>query len=692
MNPISKITSPSEIDVGGKEITNTSPLPVEVLSHIFSFLPRGDKLNFAKTNYFNLFLFYASSVLKGTDGANARCQQGMSSIITIILNSPERINDPFVPCTPTGLKYLSSKNVYGATFSHQIQHGLPITDAIDNKKEISEAFKQARSALTDMHYWAFKISKDCTLEQRAEMGKSMLLSQHNSGVKNISVQNDSPFKGVLILRSLSKLDHPIALKAKSMLNSWLSDSKNRIWLISQCGVAATTEDCKGIAGYAPSIGSQVSTLFEEQITIFFQDIQTFKYQGNEAAAEKLILQLIDLAIALPLWGQAVLYNMSEHRMLNNLCLPFFQRLLDSHVIDNACKDDLRTHKAAIDDACKNDLSAGKNFLRLRDQLKNDPSPSFQQLLIIPTTGRPQIMFHPFYYSMAPLTIAKAEHIQKSIQFFQRVIDAGSTPLTMVLEDLQSLVKEMFKKAQTTQAEGFSGTDQAKLNEAIHLYEIAEKAGHPDAKVERLKLLISEKNDTEAQFELGNIYLNSANELFLYGDNLQAQKSVLMAQKQLENAANNGLVKAAVLVAQHYSTFTHHEPKFKPTEMFKNSDDKAMEFMDMAVRSGFENAKNTIYANEIPTYLKEIVEQFDSTGLKLMFNLINEYEGKWFDTDAHKLANLLKVAVEEKQLAALEKLTSQEAELEQELKIKLEAWMKEQERKNRKSQRFSNALG
>jgi len=601
MNSISSANvSQGKTDVGGKEITNESPLPVELLNHIFSLLPLSCRINFAKTNYFNLFFFYASS-LKGNNEAAVLCRQGMSAVIDRI-NDPTQINDPYVPCTPKGREYLISRGIGGPRTAQRIQKGLPITVALANSELL---FIEEFLSLCIVQHTKFEIPEGYTFAQRVELGQILL-------TKELDTLFDNPvFKGVLILEMLSKLGHPLAVKAKSILTTWLSDPIHRIWLIIQY----ITDDQRHYANEIYS-SKEIRKLAEIQINIFLQNIETCKDQGDEVAVEKMVNQLIDITLALEYFKDVNPYMPHLREMI---CSLFYQPLLDCSAIDDVYKDAIRTHKKRI---------------------QNPDSRS--------------MLFHHKWYSCLPIrTINDAEHIQKTIQFFKKLSKAGCWFLDDNNYGLKELAYCTIKEAQRIQGSGST-------EEVMHLYECAEIAGLPKAKEERLKFLVSLKEDTTLQFELGKLYLDRATKLFLKQkkyiarggkilleeQNLQLQKAIWRAQELLENLANKGLVEAAILVAQHYSTFTPHQPKFQPTFFsLKKSDDKAMEFMDIALRSGFENAKDMIYAGEIPTYLEEIVEQIDSTALEIIFNLCKQYEDKWFDTDAHKLAKVLLKIVE-----------------------------------------------
>jgi len=666
MNPISKDVQLENIDVGGKdkEIINTSPLPAEILSCIFSMLPLSDRLSLAKTNHFNLFLFYASSVLKGDYTVTDLGREGMLEVIDFILSYPTDINDRYIPCTPTGREYLISKGIGGPLTARKIQNGLPIEYAIATRQAILAAFNKEFSSLGFYQLMHFKIGLSNSVEQRIANGKSLLVEdQRTKGREN------GVFEGVLILEGLSQLDHPSAEEAKSILNTWLSNSKNRVYLITRCAAkVAASEFNKAKSGpFQISCGRRESEeILDKQIDILLQDIQT---RTNKAAANVLVTQLIDLLIALEFLGE----NDKNLPHMNELCSTIYQRLLDSPAIDQTFKYDIRDHKMRSD-----------NNKGIHQRLTSMPI----------TNDRSHGIFFPYrcdkhYENHYIYNYSEARHIQESIHFLQKVIDQGCSLLADELERLKKIVNNTFERANkcVIEASSFWTTTPYTVNRAIELYEQAETAGHPEAKLQRLKFLSAEKKDTAVQFELGKMYLDSANALFLNGDNLQAQEMVLMAQKELESAASHGMVEAAVLVAQHYSTLTPHQPKFKSTQLFKNSDDKAMEFMDRAVRSGFENAKEMIYENELPTYLKKIVEQIDPTALEIIFNLSEKVENKLLGTeDDRKLSNvLLKAAVEKGNSNAVKKLNAQQTKLEQELKIKLALQMNAQEEQEKKKQ-------
>ena len=144
MNTISNAVSQKKMRLGGsgKEITNTSPLPQEILTNIFSLLPISGRINLAKTNYFNLFLFYASSVLKGNNAITNLGTQGMSALINTIFNFPEKINAEYLPCTPKGRMHLSSLGIGGPKMAQLIKEGLALDDALEIKTRKLKAIKE----------------------------------------------------------------------------------------------------------------------------------------------------------------------------------------------------------------------------------------------------------------------------------------------------------------------------------------------------------------------------------------------------------------------------------------------------------------------------------------------------------------------------------------------------------------------
>lgn len=674
MNPIFEKTLPREIDVGGKGITNPFPLPADVLSHIFSFLPLSDKLNFAKTNYSNLFLFYASSVLKGPDGANARCQQGMSAIINIIPNSPKLlnfpalINDEYVPYTPAGREHLVSLGTGGPLTAQQIKNGLAIECALANKAIL---FNEKFDDLRRKQLLKFKIPIHHTFQQRVKFGKSLLSKQAHHGDFGVTDLPGVHFQGMLILEALSELDHPFAENAKSILTKWLGESNNRIQIIIQCAMEfnrAVSDD--GIENDPYTSKSTIKKTVAKQVAILTKDIQTYaNYKNSE---EFLVVQLIEVALAFEFLG--IYY--SEWRELNQFCSDFYRLLLDSSAIDDSYKADIEAHKNLSDN----------NMTMTKLEIKRE---------IIAINDHSRHIFFPYKLELPPIIfdVNEAKHIQKSIKFFQKVIHHGCLLLKTELSDLESIVKNTFKKAGNCarEARQFWGNDQEKVSEAIHLYECAENAGHPEAKVERLTLLVNERSDKAAQFERAKFYLHRLTKhsavLIFNSSEKDKEEMLLLAKEELETAANNGFVEAATLLAQHYSTFTLHQPKFKPSNPFKDANVQAIEFLDMAVRSGFEEGQAQIAQNKIPDYLQEIVKQLGPSAMRMIFSLSEDYENSFFKTEYNvNLANVLfKIALDAKYPAALNKLRMQEEELARELAMKLQKKMEDLEKQGQEDQ-------
>jgi TPR repeat protein len=218
-------------------------------------------------------------------------------------------------------------------------------------------------------------------------------------------------------------------------------------------------------------------------------------------------------------------------------------------------------------------------------------------------------------------------------------------------------------------------EQADLDDMKKRFHVASKAGNREAKFNYLNLAISEKNQVdENRFKLGKLYLSGTT-------TSHPKKNVVEAQKLLESAARNGHVKAAVLVAQHYCSYTPHQPKFKSSDLIyqvipENPNDIALEFLKIAVKSGLKKEKAKIAENKMPEYLIQIAKQLDPSAMEMVFSLNEQYEKIHFKTDDDvKLANFLyKMALDAQYPAALNKLRAQEQKLAKELAIKLQRKM------------------
>ena len=478
--------------------------------------------------------------------------------------------------------------------------------------------------------------------------------------------------GVEILELLSELDHhPLAMEAKQILTNWLNDHKDQmICLIQQSGIKASKiyMDDEEFEKRKHKCSVQINSVL--------QQVQTCKSRGETEAARQLIHQLID----------AVIYmEISEASWpMKALCSHFYQLLTDSPAMDDTYKYELTIRqlisqrKIFIAERDIFEISEEEISITERDPLEIIPNESEVLACLISAAdikGRPNAAYQ-LGKALSParswpdvVDKNSANDTKKSIGYFQKALNEGCVLLTKELDHLYGKVQLAAKLGDNSMTlhdnrSVFRYNDHTHLEEALKFYQSAGIAGHHEANFKYLTLSISERKQvSEAQFELGKLYLTGANTPF-------PKQDFAEAQKLLESAAKSGYVKAAVLVAQHYWSHTPHQPKFKSADFIpKDSRKIALEFLDMAVKIGFEDGEAQIVENKIPDYLNEIVKQLDPTAIEMVFSLSDQYRNSFFKTeDDVKLANIL--------------LTIAEQELAQELAIKLQRKMDDLEKQEK----------
>ena len=596
----------------------------------------------------------------------------MAAVLNTIFNYPALIKDEYVPYTPAGREYLISVGIGGPLTAQRIRNGLTIECALANRAIL---FNEEFNDLCRKQYLKFNIPIHRTFQQRVKFAVSLLTQHAYHGDFEVTDLPGVHFQGMLILDALSELGHESAEKTKSILTKWLGESNNRIQIIIQCAIEFTRAVSHDGTENDPYISkSTIKNIVTKQVAALTKEIQT--YANYKASAETLVMQLIEVVLGFEFLG----IHYTEWREMNPFCSDLYQLLLDSSAIDDIYKADIKAHKNLSDN----------NMAMTKLEIQSE---------IIAINNHSQHIFFPYKLELSPIIfdLNEAKYIQKSINFFQNVIQHGCPLLKTELSQLESIVKNTFKEAGNVarEAHQFWGNDQEKVSQAIHLYECAENAGNPKAKVERLTLLATEKNDKAAQFELAKFYLdrltNRSAVLVFTSSEKAKEEMTLLAKEALETAADNGFVEAAILLAQHYSTFTPHRPKFKSSNPFKDANVKAMEFLNMAIRSGFEEGQAQIAQNKVPDYLQKIVKQLGPSAMKMIFSLSEDYDNSLFKTEYNvNLANVLfKIALDAKYPAALNKLRVQEKELARELALKLQHKMEDLEKQEQESQQIKN---
>lgn len=178
----------------------------------------------------------------------------------------------------------------------------------------------------------FNIHIKATFEERMEIGKLWLLSNQRSFRRGY--EHNDVFNGVEILEPLSKLDHPLAPEAKQVLNKWLSDTNNKVWLIKQYSVAASHfyRRCGEYQHHKERCTEHVDFLLNQ--------VRELKTQNDTDTANKLIYALIDTAIGLENTGAL---NQDE-------CFfsYFYGLLISSNALDGNCLKEVAARKNFCD--------------------------------------------------------------------------------------------------------------------------------------------------------------------------------------------------------------------------------------------------------------------------------------------------------------------------------------------------------
>ena len=330
----------AKIDVGGREIINTSPLPPDILSYLFALTPLSGRLNFAKTNQFNLFLFYASQVLKENNKVSELSTQGMAAVLNTIFNYPALIKDEYVPYTPAGREYLISLGIGGPLTAQRIRNGLTIECALANRAIL---FNEEFNDLCRKQYLKFNIPIHRTFQQRVKFAVSLLTQHAYHGDFEVTDLPGVHFQGMLILDALSELGHESAEKTKSILTKWLGESNNRIQIIIQCAIEFTRAVSHDGTENDPYISkSTIKNIVTKQVAALTKEIQT--YANYKASAETLVMQLIEVVLGFEFLG----IHYTEWREMNQFCSDLYQLLLDSSAIDDIYKADIKAHKNLSD--------------------------------------------------------------------------------------------------------------------------------------------------------------------------------------------------------------------------------------------------------------------------------------------------------------------------------------------------------
>jgi hypothetical protein len=362
------------------------------------------------------------------------------------------------------------------------------------------------------------------LIEKFKHGQSLLYSNplHSDFTENPD-QTDV-IKGVTILEELSKPGHPLAVEAKSILDTWLGDMTNRCWLITQYGLSATRGFWTN-EGYFYADNDQhqqYKTKFNEQVNICFGQIRAYEYQGNKDAAQRLVYQLIEVAIALE--HLDIKYPMQE------FCSSFYQRLSASLASDDPLQQELRIRKCICDKerVLKSDLDC----LKAAADTPGRPNAAYEygkrDFSIIFSNKKPTSIFYEY----------EALQIKTAIYYFKKAAEEKCLLLNDELSKLTSIVNATFNQAVKYQALGI--LDEKYLTQALHLYKLADIAGHAQARLESLTLLAS-KNNGEAKFELGQLYLTGSKTPYIERNIVKAQK-LLVAAAQLGHQGAKDLLR------------------------------------------------------------------------------------------------------------------------------------------------------
>lgn len=506
----------------------------------------------------------------------------------------------------------------------------------DNSKELFAGLKEkVEQRKKEIEFRAVCISQNSqfnipinkTIQERIALANSWL----TKNTRGFGLNHNPVFMAIIILESLSKLDDPAALEAKNVMNAWLGNTNNRPWIIHQYGLLMNDYwiNCEPLQEYCNQ--------FEKHIDHLLQQVQFLTKKGDAKAAEQLIHQLIDVAIALE--GR-VRYGYSKITSPAHICVysHLYRLLLNSPNVDDAYKKELTDRNQQGEGQWQKIFTGGAIPTSIIDAA-NTPGRRYAAFQVAR-------IYVPFSYGAFGTLVTRpienaemAKNIKEAHRYFQKAADEGCLFLKDEPQALADVIKKNTELAKSYQSQ----KDQKK---AIWHYQMSGIAGDPEAHLHYLILSDPDMKDKDTQRELGQLYL--------YGSNIPfVKQDIKEAQKRLESAAYHGHMDAAILVVRHYSPDIPDQLKFQPG-LLNNSNNKFIEFLEIAIKLGFK--QKAAGETGIPGYLKDIVDQLHPKAIEVIFNLSEKYANKWNPTEDEKqlASDLFKTAVAYNHPKALEK--------------------------------------
>jgi len=334
---------------------------------------------------------------------------------------------------------------------------------LDEKKWEKEVKQIAEKVVREIRFWnkalpfwgeqnrKFNIHIKATFKERIEIGKLCLLSNQRGFGYRYGYNRNDVFKGVEIVASLSKLDHPLAPEAKHILNQWLSDTNNKVWLIKQYAIMASScvRECKEYQHYKEQCTEHVGALLNQ--------VQELKTKNETDAAKKWIYALIDAAIE----GE----NKAALNEDESFFSYFYGLLISSGVLDENCLREVAERKKLCD--FTKAFIFEKSTILDKPEIKGEDFECFVNAA--ETKGRPSPAYQlGEWYRDGKFGIEK--NLNEAIYFFQK---AGKEGCETSKAQFDSLVEYQVRHLSESSLEK-DGADLVKLG-LILLEENPEKA-------------------------------------------------------------------------------------------------------------------------------------------------------------------------------------------------------------------------
>ncbi|MCD6027746.1 MAG: hypothetical protein K0R08_2265 [Solimicrobium sp.] len=344
--------------------------------------------------------------------------------------------------------------------------------------------------------------------------------RQTEGVAEWDATKDNNFlvKAVTVLESLSEKNDHSAVLVKEILTSWCSKTEDQILLMKQLGIEAA----RSSSGY-----DQYKNKFEAQVKILSQQVRTLQEQGKKEEAARLVYQLIEAEIDIEL---PYLLKGEWNPNAVKICQMFSQLLSDCDVMDNDWGHELVARLNALSTLGFNNVISGTEEIRraYKTNVPGRPLANYQLGLYLFEAGKQRPQF-----------------LKEAVVHFQIAASSGYAPAKQQLAKITELIAGEFNEAWSyakRHKERMYLGKKDYINKAIDLYKWAAEAGHVEARFIYLSLLISERNDVNAEYELGKLYLTGSDT----ANGVKAEfpkRNVLKAQKLFRSAAKKGHAKA-----------------------------------------------------------------------------------------------------------------------------------------------------